>query len=201
MSVLVTEWLDEVMAEIGGADTNLAEFHIREAIRLFAMESKAIIYRPAGINVVNGTASYAVTAPDADSECAYVWKAWHNGAAIYRRTTGELSILFDNYFTKTGTPQFFTMETHDVIVLVPKPIADVTAGLVVLASSNPTNSAESVDDVYLSGYRNIIRYGALASLMMVSNKPYTNMQQGGAYLNMFMGAIKASFQETSSAYA
>lgn len=201
MSVLITEWLDEVMAEVGGADVNLVEHHIREAIRRFAMESRSIVYRPTAVDVTSGTASYDVPAPDADSECAFVWKAWHNGSMIFRRTTGELSILFDNYLTKTGTPLYFTQEQDGTVILAPKPTTTVAAGLVTLASSKPTNAAASVDNRYLSEYRDIIRYGALASLMMVPNRGYSNSQQGGAYFNMFQGAIRASLNQTTMAYA
>jgi hypothetical protein len=101
------------------------------------------------------------------------------------RFRGPLNYPFfkpdENWRTSIGTPSLFYQPMPHQVRIVPIPRLDVEWSLKVTYHLKPSNTATEVDDLVLENWRAIIVSGALADLLQVKHKPWTDVQLGSAY--------------------
>ncbi len=70
--------------------------------------------------------------------------------------------------TNQGEPQYFFLKNANTAILVPKPIGVYPVRI--LVALKPTQAAQGVDESIFEEYKDAIKHGALAYLMLMAEK-------------------------------
>lgn len=135
---------------------------------------------------VSGTFAGEVRAP-AGATIHEIEQVLFNGVELVGKTPGELDMLYPNWRTggARGNPMFFAQMEPDSISLAPLGAGLVTAWLVL----KPTQSTMSLPDFIADQHRQIIADGALARILALPGKDWTNPQLAVACANAFEGKL------------
>lgn len=164
---------------------------IRQASIEFAEKTHAWQDVLAGINIVANTHTYTIpTVTDRASDG--IVDAWHDGQLLDPTSPDVLTANETNWTTMTGTPKWYYQPTQDVVRLVPNPTAALTAGLVLRVEFKPSQTATTIPDHFYNHYAKDIANGAIAALLMVPDKPWTNFKLAVAKRLQFDEAIASA---------
>ena len=126
--------------------------------------------------------------PVANTKVERIERAWYGGKEILPKTEAELRELYANWPTEAGTPLYYLQEGLESVRLVPYPSASLVGALVMKVSLRPSVAATGIDTTIWERYIDEISCGALAKLMVMPDKPWTNVAQAGYYGGMFEAA-------------
>lgn len=161
---------------------------IRRAAIEFFEKTLAWVYNHPAIDVVAAQMAYPFV-PPAGAVVAKVLQAWYNGGKITSKTPDQLDEIYANWRTITGTPQYITQDDERNLLLVPTPSAALTAGLVLRVALKPTLASTGVETRIYEEYRDAIASGAKARLMLMKDKPYSDMKLGALEMGLFNAAV------------
>lgn len=96
--------------------------------------------------------------------------------------------------TMTGQPQWFTQICPDTIQVVPHSVGRVKVWL----RLKPSEDADQLPDFIATQHRNMIGWGALASILMLPNQPFSDPNRAVFYQGKFDQALgrKSKLQST-----
>jgi len=183
---------DWVLPDLKGSPaTSLVDHACREMSRAFCANTHAHKEDIPSINVVAGTANYAIVTSDpANLDVDRVLTAWYSGVEIEQKATDDLVDLYGTRWQeKTGTPLYFTQIDSGSVILVPAPDTSLTAGLKMSVSLMPTLAATGLADVIFDNWIDDIAKGIKAKFMLQDKKPWTNTELGMAYMAAFDGTV------------
>lgn len=187
----LTVWHDLVVPEIRGVTPEVALYETRRAVIKFCEQSQSIDTQLAAMNVVANQATYTLT-PPADTLIVDAHRVEHNGKALTPSSQAELDRAFDNWRTETGVPRYWYLENRTTLRLVKTPADALISGLVVTVATKPTDTAANVDDRLWTDHSESIKIGALANLMMMDGKPWSNPQKAAFFHSQFVSRINAA---------
>lgn len=171
------------------------------AIRRTVIElcSKSMVWQAqlAAINTVVAQSFYAIT-PPADADIAGLVSVNHNGTPLEPKDVAWLNANMPNWRTDTGSPQFYTQIEIDSVLLARAP--DTIAPLNMLVALQPTSQAAGAPAWLMRRYRYAIADGACAHLMLMANKPWTDLANGQDRRTKFENALANARAEAVSAF-
>lgn len=180
----------QVLPEVPGCPTILAEHHIREAAIEFCERTMIHQHEHSLIAGVADQRTYAFV-PPANTVVSRVIEAWYNDQRIWPKTPDELSRMYSNWLTQDGTPAWYTQVNERNIELVPKPSANLADALRLRVTLKPSKTATVIEQHIQEEHGTKIAYGAKARLMAMAgdNVPWSNPTMAAMYDGLFNNEI------------
>lgn len=187
--MLLADLLPEVLPDVPGCPDFTAERAIRDsAIEFFDSTLTYTVNQDpepvyAGLDVVD------LEIP-AQTRLVQVLRAQIGKRRLDRIARDELYHSGREWKTEVGAPVAITMETETSIRLLP--IADQATGesLLIQFAVAPTRAATSIPDELGERYFREIAMGAMAQLMLMQGRSWSNLKNGVGYRQMYERAIR-----------
>lgn len=193
MSVAYEEFFPEVLPFVTGCPEPVAINAIRNACIEFCRGSQVWQYDHDPISAIANHSEYPFFLPD-DSWLSAVLTAKYDGNGLTASTLEELDDWSPSWRTLTGTPsRYYLIRTDDIYIrLVHMPDETKTNVLNCLLALEPTLASTDVEDIIYYDYRRQIGLGALAYLMEMPGKPWTNDAKAREKMAYFKHAVKVA---------
>lgn len=177
-NVNYTDLIDEVLPNLAADPSDPVTQHaIKRAVIQLCEQAWIWKHLPAPINVAAGVSAYTIPVP-ADADVVVVIDAAYNGKQLENRELDWLNSALPTWRTETGTPAHFTQVDTEQIILAPVPEAALTGGLVMTTALAPTQTSTDFPAWICNQYLYAIADGALAKLMTMPGKPWTDVPNG-----------------------
>lgn len=180
MSALA-DFYDLLLPELPGCPTAMVDLHLREVAREFCSSTNVWAASLTPIDTVAGQATYALATP-ANSQLCRVTSLTLANDLLWKlegRDVHSSSALRPQY--QSDEPPFVLNGDLTAITLDTAPTAATVGGLRLEVTLKPTQTATSLPDLLLAQYAEAIRYGALARLMSMGKKPWTDRPLAAEY--------------------
>jgi len=202
--VATTAWsafLPDVLPHVAGVSDPLAEGEIRKAAIEFCHKSLAWTHMHDPVTVAARVNPYDYSKPSGTQvvEPLQVWL--EERKVIEFKTPAELSELYGDWRKAEGTPQFITQERPSQFYLVPTPTMTLANGLTLRVALKPSRSASGVDSMIHEEYAEVIANGAIARLLAIPGKPWTNLSLASARGEIFNADINKVRHRVRRGYA
>lgn len=179
----------DVLPELPGAPLPMVDHWLRNATIEFCERTKTYVADLDLINAVANQMSYPLVLP-ANTELVDVVSAWFNGDEITPKSPGYLKDKYGDWTAETGTPEHFTHQATDAIMLVPAPADAATDALKIKASIRPAMAATGIEDWFYSQYRLALVAGCKAKMMAMKDVAWADPDRVALNLGYFESAIE-----------
>jgi hypothetical protein len=177
-NVKYSELLDEVLPNLAADPSDpVTEHAIKRAVIQFCEGSWIWKHLPDPIDVSAGEATYTLEVPPG-ADVAAVIGAEYDGQPIEQKSLDWLNANLQGWRTTTGTPKYFTQVNTEEVVLAPVPEGNLTGGLVLTLALSPSQASTSFPKWIFNQYIYALADGALAKLMTMPNKGWTDVAAG-----------------------
>ena len=178
MTTRYSDLLSEVLPVLSADPSDpVTEAAIRRAVTDLCFQSWIWKHYPDPIDVVAGTDQYELEPPYLGNTITIV-EARLSGDVLVPANVSLLMRENPRWRSETGTPKRFIQTDTKNIVLQPVPDSSITGGLQVTLAITPSRNSDSFPQWIADRYLYTIIDGALSYLMMMQNKPWTNLQMG-----------------------
>ena len=196
-----TAFLPEVMPELAADPSQPVALNaIKRAVIDFCAGSWIWKYLADPISVQAGNAVYDLE-PPTGTDITTVMNVTCNGTPLANRTTDWLDEEMPDWRTKRATPRYFTQVDTETIILAPVPDYNVAQGLVMTLVLQPSQSATSFPKWIFNQYIYAICYGAVGKLMLMNQKPWTDLKTGDDKRKDFLEEIANARASSANALA
>jgi hypothetical protein len=186
----VKTWADfyeYVRPQTPGAESPLLDLMLRNAAIDFFRETEVMTSEQV-LNLLADQSVYDTTNP-AHTEATRIKEfVFENNSPLRPITLMKLQRLYSSWRDVRSQPTHYFQQTPRQIVVFPKPDANYDAVLNKVLV--PTRASIGIEDEYYNEYVEAIANGAIARIMRVPNKPYTNMEMANVYGVLFQTAIR-----------
>lgn len=187
------DFLPYVLPHVPGCPQVAARIEVRKACRQFCRETRVWKEWLDPVDVVANEGEYALAAP-ADARVVWVEEVKLGDTRLEPMTRDDaLAALGPSWdTTRRGEPSGYYQPDQDTVDLIPCPETSVAGALRVYVSLEVAEDAAAVPDLLAARYREAIAYGALARLLAVPGKPWSNPQAVAYYDGRFsaeMGGV------------
>ena len=201
-------WLRDIAPVAPGAVRSVVKRQLRLACREFFGESFAWRGALGPINVVGGTATYALSPFNSYTDVIGVLAVEQNGVPLnplFRKPSPFPGVLANNF--NTDFPKGYYMLRPDILSLYPPPTNPLPNPLTlqVYVALKPKPSCEQVPLIAQTDFYEPILCGVLYRLLNQPAKPYSNPALAGyyekrfrSYIGQFAGRAKTGFNGAAS---
>lgn len=140
------------------------------------------------ISLKKGVYTYDLS-PNTSADISAVVTARLNDQALTPARQDELDEQLPNWQTVPGTPKKFSQLDTATILMAPLPDIDYPKGLVLSLALQPLRSSDELPDWIATQYWEGIALGAVAKLMLMTKKPWSDPQTGLDKRQQFEAAI------------
>lgn len=195
-NITLTAALSNLLPHLASSPPNpLAEEAIRSSAIALCRDSGIWVFKTDPVDVVAGLREYDIE-PQSGTDTTAVMSIHLGGVALAPMTVNDLDQTVDNWMTESGSPTMFSTFDMSSIMLVPVPDTAVPAGLTMTLSVQPKSNSASLPGWMWAKWRDVIISGALARLMAMPGKAWTDaklaMHHDGIFQNGVAGAQTAS---------
>jgi hypothetical protein len=194
----LSEWLDEVMPAIAGAEVGFVQRHILYGAIDFCKMSLAWNEDAAPINIVVDTAAYNLVSPITNTEIVEVMELYVDSEIVTPSTWREITDNYADAKTLTGSAIHYVQNYAEKLTLFKIPNAAITGGLTYKVAIKPTRIATVINDSIGSRYYDAIADAAKARLFEIPSKPWSDGQASLFYKSKFEAAAQAARDEIVS---
>lgn len=170
-TVPYTQWQPFVQVYVPDCPKALIIEAIRQSCIEFCQYSRFWRKELDGFYTIATNSEYEVTTPT-DSTVADILKIKVNKQPLEPKTQDDLEVIYNEWREQNGKPKYFFMRDKANMVLVPIP--DAAYHVRLLVSLKPTQTAQGVDQIIFEEYKDAIKHGALAYLMQMAEKSWSN---------------------------
>lgn len=190
------EFYDDVIPEVPGADTPIVDAALKRSAMEFLERARVYQADIAAMDAEASVGGYLWVSPDTDTDICHIFNVWYDGEKLTPRNGDYLADKYDYWPEEEGTPVHYLQERTDTLTLIPMPSEDLTGAITAKVALRTTLSSTGIPDDLYADYRDAIAKGALARLMRMPKKPWTNFDLAGAYGQAFQDAIdEAKYQQ------
>lgn len=185
----------QVRAELPGVPLPLLLLNYAESTREFFVRSLAWQYDvPAALDLDADTAWPTVTAgthtPDDTHVVQPVKVKWHDGSVITFLTRDQLDEIDGAWEAETGTePKHWTITAPGAFRVYPLLAEDQTAVIRLRVAIAPITTATEIPEELAWEFQGAWKNGALARLLRIPGKDWTNTNLAASYAQMFENDI------------
>lgn len=166
-----SQWLSVILVDVPECPKALAIEAVRQKTIEFCAKSRFWRKELDGFYTIATNSEYEVTTPT-DSTVADILKIKVNKQPLEPKTQDDLESMYSEWREVNGCPQYFFLRDTSIIVFVPIP--DTAYPVRLLVSLKPTQAAQGVDQIIFEEYKDAIKHGALAYLMQMAEKSWSN---------------------------
>lgn len=171
---------------------------IKRACIQFCRESWVWKHLPDPADLAAGETTYDLEVISG-ADVSAVMNVTANGVPLKNRNTAWLDTELPGWRTTRATPKYYTQVDTQQIILAPVPDINVTAGLVMTLAMQPSQRATGIPAWIYNQYLYSLAHGALAYLMLMPGKAWTDKELGASYFKLFEGAIADARADAESA--
>jgi hypothetical protein len=197
MSTTIATFRNYVKPEISQCPNVVLDRYVLEALIEFCTQSRILRVNADDVSVLADTSEYSLTFNSlpyspVSLRRAYLGDGSSDDTRIQITTERELNRSGQNWEVQTVTGDIthvFLKQTGKVRVY-PVPTANMTDSLRLLdVAVCPTRSATEVDDILYNDHIEAIRDGALSKLLLLKNRPWTDIDAAKRHRWDFQSAI------------
>lgn len=184
-----SDFIDEVLPYLAADPSNpVTENAIKRAVIEFCAGSWIWKYLPDPSSTTAGEPYYDLE-PPTGADVTVVMHVALDGMPLTHRSIEWLDVELPRWRTTTGTPKYFSQTDSEQILLAPAPDSSMTDGLTMTLAVQPSQSATAIPAWLGNQYFEDLSNGAIARLMLMPNKPWTDLINGADRRNLFQAAI------------
>lgn len=193
-------WLPDLLPHLPDCPIPVVERALLRAAQDFMRGSRIWKITLPPIPVTIGIES--ITIPmDADKDLVRIEEAWLDGDRLMLITPDELDGDYDDDWTlHTGTPTSLVQYVPGVVTVYPKPLSAALTGLKLKVSVRPSESAIGIIDEISVKYRDALECGALARLMAMPGKAWTNLELSAFHMQNFNAITATATADTARGF-
>ena len=193
-----TQWLPYVQVNVPDCPKALIVEAIRQKVIEFCQRSLFLRQELDGFYTVADDNEYDLS-PPVDNNIAQLLMLKVNKRELEPKTQDDLEEIYQEWRDQEGQPSYFFLKNTNTAILVPKPIGVYPVRI--LVALKPTQAAQGVDEIIFEEYKDAIKHGALAYLMLMAEKTWSNPNMSAFYQSQFDAAIQESKMRAEQGYA
>lgn len=181
--------VSEILPSLSADPSNpVAENAIKRSVIEFCHGSWIWQYMQDPIDLVAGEIEYDLE-PPTGADVASVMCVEVGGSIVETRSIGWINKTMPGWRRNADTPRYFTQVDTEQILLVPVPNVSASESVVITLALQPSVKAQTFPGWIASQYMYAIADGALSKLMMMPDKPWTDINGGADKRRLFDNAI------------
>lgn len=200
-TIKYSDLLDEVLPFLAADPSDpVTEAAIRRSVIEFFANSWLWKHLPDPVDLVAGEPVYDLEPPQGGSVVA-VMSVSANGQPIDNKTTEWLDRNVPLWRTDRRTTLYFTQVQSDQVILAPVPEINVVGGLTMTLAIAPSATSKAFPAWVVNNvnYLETIVDGALYRLMLMPNKPWTDLKNGADRRMQFNNGVASASELATSA--
>jgi len=188
-NIKYSELLDEVLPNLAADPSDpVTENAIKRAVIEFCAASWVWKHLPDAIDVTAGEATIDLE-PLPGTDIAAVMSASLEGIPLDAKSTDWLDAELRNWRSERDRPKYFTQVDTEQLILARVPDATITAGLTLTLALQPSHNATGFPKWIFNQHVYALADGAMAKLMLMPAKPWTDVVNGQDRRSRFEAAI------------
>lgn len=193
-----TQWLPYVQVNVPDCPKALIVEAIRQKVIEFCQKSLFLRQELDGFYTVADDNEYDLL-PPVDNNIAQLLMLKVNKRELEPKTQDDLEEIYQEWRDQEGQPSYFFLKNTYTAILVPKPIGVYPVRI--LVALKPTQAALGVDESIFEEYKDTIKHGALAYLMLMAEKTWSNPNMSAFYQSEFDAAVRDAKLRAEKGYA
>lgn len=175
-------WTRPLLAGLPGATPVQIEEKLRHAMKEFYLQSRAWRRVLGPLDVTINAPLVSLNPVDVNTQVVWVRRAWlQEGGVITNLKPAVVKVTE----TRVDKPSSYYHESPSSLTLWPTPSATLTGVLFVEAALTLADAATVIPDISATHHFEAIYNGALARLLAMPNKPWTDQAAATTYGRMF----------------
>ena len=193
-----TQWLPYIQVNVPDCPKALIVEAIRQKVIEFCQRSLFLRQELDGFYTVADDNEYDLS-PPVDNNIAQLLTLKVNKRELEPKTQDDLEEIYQEWRDQEGQPSYFFLKNTYTAILVPKPIGVYPVRI--LVALKPTQSAQGVDESIFEEYKDAIKHGALAYLMLMAEKSWSNPNMSAIYQSQYDAAVTDAQSRANQGYA
>lgn len=173
---------DHILPELNGVTPGMVDLELRQVCIDFCEQTGIYTAEVTPINVVAGTASYALTTTEEEAEAYRIKAAWFDSRPLDYAPIDALNSYNQYWPSLTSTESYaYTQKQPDTVILFPKPDTALTGGLRVELILRPAQDSTGLIDWVATRYMRALAAGVKARLMAQPDRPWSRPDYAANY--------------------
>lgn len=186
-------WLPDLLPQVRMLPRLVAEQFVLRAAQDATERSRAWIVRSESIEVLAGSTDLELTFAEADVELVRIERAYLDGKPLSPSMVGDMvDLAGEDWRSTTGAPTHIVQLSPWSVRLYPTPLDDAATGLSADCALRPSEASSGLPDDVAERLRQAIGRGAVARLLLLSGRPWSDPKLGAAYMAEYNGFIAAA---------
>jgi hypothetical protein len=206
MATAYDDFLSRVLPEVPGCPELAAIQALQDTTIEFCERSLIHQVDHDPISVVAKIADYDLESPVSKTRVTKVMKAFFKGNELIPAAPDQVRdpTIYNQRIGGTQTnhsdPRFFIQKDSASISLMPIPAESLASALTLRVALVPLRSATTCEDFLFEQWAEVIASGAVARLLVDSNRPYSNPRVAGIHQARFVSGINDAKQKANRGY-
>ena len=193
-----SQWLPYVQVNVPDCPKALIVEAIRQKVIEFCQRSLFLRQELDGFYTVADDNEYDLS-PPVDNNIAQLLMLKVNKRELEPKTQDDLEEIYQEWRDQSGEPKYFFLKNTYTAILVPKPMGVYPVRI--LVALKPTQAAQGVDESIFEEYKDAIKHGALAYLMLMAEKTWSNPNMSAFYQSEFDTSVIEAKLRAEKGYA
>jgi hypothetical protein len=198
-NILYSDLIDEVLPQLAADPSDpVTEQAIKRAVIEFCRESWIWRFLPDPQSVRSGLLEYDLE-PPTGADIAAVIDVEYNKVPLTPKSVEWLNKEIPGWRATKAAVKYYTQIDTEQVLLAPLPADTVTNGLVMTVALQPSQTATGFPKWIANQYIYPIAEGAMAKLMLMPAKPWTDLANGQDHRTRFEQAFNDAREAAVSA--
>ena len=194
-----SELIDDVLPSlVADPSYPVAEYAIKRACIEFCAGSWIWQFLPDPADIEAGEARYDLE-PESGADVTVVMDVSHNNVPLTAKSVAWLDGNLPGWRTTLAVPKYYTQVDTDQIILAAVPDSTISGGLTMTLALQPSQNSQGIPRWIFAQYMYVLAEGAMAKLMLMPNKPWTDLTTGAFHNTNFQNAIANARASTAAA--
>jgi hypothetical protein len=189
----------DVLPDLPGAPLPMVDHWLRNAAIELCERSKALVADLDLIDAVANQPGYELLMPTG-SDLVEITSAWFSGKKITPKSPLYLDSHYEDWTAQVGTPEHYTQQGMDSVLLVPMPSADSAGAIKIKAAIKPSATATGVDDWLYAQFRKALAAGCKAGMMAMPGVAWANPDRVTLNAGLFEAAVSDAMASASNGF-
>jgi len=187
----ITDFIPLIRAHVSGCPDNIIQNAALNACIRFCTDTWIIRETLPASDITIGVDDYTINAAANKAPVGMI-SFLYDKRELDKKTEEELDIIDQGWRTADpGVATYVMAPEPDRILLNRVPAETIVGGMIVEIATRPIDDALEVDDLLYKDWRDTIKYGALAELLEIPEKQWSDMKQSIWYGKRFNFGIQS----------
>ncbi len=187
--ISLEEFYTDIYQSVPGCPEMTIENNVRAAAILFCEQTQVVHFDMDPITTVAGQREYDFEVPDAEYMAHGIVAANYDGTQLDVLSERLAAQRYPRFREFNGNPTGILRKSATTFWLYPTPTETKASSLYLTVSIKPTPSSEFVPELLLNDHKQVIVSGALARLLLLPNKDWTDKQLASVHMASFANGV------------